>query len=555
MSKFFNNEMAELALQLALAPHRLRLKQIRGIETLLGMVEGSRSYPFELVCYHITGYHKRGPSTGHSIPGSALISDLVTLGEGLSRKASLPVGALKESCKTHQEVAEQLEVSTKTIRRWRSRGLMGLRVVYPDGVIRLAFLKSTVDRFIAKNQDVVSRGASFKQLTGAERDRIIDRARELVSLRPLKLHAAARVIAEETGRAVETIRYTLRRFDGANPTAALFVGGDGTRLPERYVAVARCHAAGDSVAEVARAFDCDQAEIRRVLRVVRVDEWRNRKWEGVHSELFDAPGADAIILDAPEPAGSDARLPAVPRDLPPYLQSLYATPLLTPDLERDLFRRYNYLKFKVARGLKGLDPEEIGESEFADIEALILRCNTVKQRIIQANLRLVVSIAKKHVGWSQNLFEVVSDGNVSLMRAMERFDFERGTKFSTYATWAIAKNYARTIPEQHYHGARYVTGQNELLHAAPDTSDVATSESDRVRIKELIQAGMTELTEREREIVNGHFGLGGTHGTLTLEQLGTRFGLTKERIRQIEFRALQRLREVLTPSLADTLGD
>jgi RNA polymerase primary sigma factor len=80
-------------------------------------------------------------------------------------------------------------------------------------------------------------------------------------------------------------------------------------------------------------------------------------------------------------------------------------------------------------------------------------------------------------------------------------------------------------------------------------------ESDRQHVRAAIAAGMEELDEREREIVSGHFGLGGRHGSLTLEQLGQRFGVTKERVRQIERRALARLREVLAPSLAETLAD
>ena len=117
------------------------------------------------------------------------------------------------------------------------------------------------------------------------------------------------------------------------------------------------------------------------------------------------------------------------------------------------------------------------------------------------------------------------------------------------------KNYARSIPEQRYRQRRYVTGQDEVLEAASDPREEPVSDSDRRRVRELIAAGIDELDEREREIVSSHFGLGGRSGALTLEQLGQRFGLTKERIRQIEHRALKRLRELLAPSLVDVLSD
>jgi len=96
-----------------------------------------------------------------------------------------------------------------------------------------------------------------------------------------------------------------------------------------------------------------------------------------------------------------------------------------------------------------------------------------------------------------------------------------------------------------------VTGQDVVLDTAAAEAEAPSYESDRKRVRHLISEGLKELTEREQEIVRGHFGLGG-HGTaLTLDQLGQRFGVTKERVRQIEQRALSRLREVLEPTLAD----
>ncbi len=556
MPKFFNSDMAELALQLTLSPRRLRMEQIRGIENLIGLIEPDRAYPFELVCYRITKYRKRGPAkTGFSIPGKALISDLVAMAEVISRKAAIAVSELQEPHKTHQQVAEELDVSTKTIRRWRSRGLMGIRVVFEDGVNRLAFLKRTIDRFVDQHKDLVAKGASFKQLTQLERDRIVDRARELRSQQPIKLHPAACMIAQEMGRAVETIRYTLRRYDEAHPDTALFGNNGQAGLCERDAAIWRCREAGESAASISRAFDCPVERIEQILREVQLRKWSQMQWDYVPHELFDAPNADAIILEAPEPAASGCPPPRLPKDVPPYLRSLYLTPLLTPEQEHDLFRRYNYLKCKVTRTLRVLDLEEVTQAQYEMLRDLIGRAQYVKQRIIQANLRLVVSITKKHVGWSPSFFEIISDGNVSLMRAVEKFDCQRGTKFSTYATWSIMKNYARSIPEQRYRSARYVTGQEELLDAKADHHPAPASKSDRQHVRKAIAEGIGELDEREREIVSSHFGLGGKCGALTLEQLGQRFGVTKERIRQIEQRALARLREVLAPSLVEAIAD
>ncbi|MCH8252949.1 MAG: sigma-70 family RNA polymerase sigma factor, partial [Planctomycetes bacterium] len=138
--------------------------------------------------------------------------------------------------------------------------------------------------------------------------------------------------------------------------------------------------------------------------------------------------------------------------------------------------------------------------------------------------------------------------------AVENFDYARGTKFSTYGSWAIMKNFARSIPEEHYHCKRYVTGQNEVLSDVPDKASGGVPASDKKRVREIIAEGMSELSEREREIVTDRFGLSGSGNTMTLEQLGQRFGVTRERIRQIERRALKRLGEFLSPSLIDALA-
>ena len=100
-------------------------------------------------------------------------------------------------------------------------------------------------------------------------------------------------------------------------------------------------------------------------------------------------------------------------------------------------------------------------------DRLFLR--TVKDLLVKCNMRLVVSIAKKHSVQTDNFFELLSDGNMSLLRAVEKFDYSRGNKFSTYASWAIMKNFARSIPEEKRRRERYLTSNDEFFDAAADT--------------------------------------------------------------------------------------
>jgi RNA polymerase sigma factor (sigma-70 family) len=161
---------------------------------------------------------------------------------------------------------------------------------------------------------------------------------------------------------------------------------------------------------------------------------------------------------------------------------------------------------------------------------------------VQANLRLVVSIAKRHLAPGQDLFELISDGNMSLMRAVDKFDYTRGFKFSTYASWAVMKNFARSIPEQRRHGERYQTGREEMLDLvgslAPDDG-----ESDHLAVvRGTVDRMLAALDTRERAIIRQRYGLDDQGQPQTLEQIGRRLGVSKERIRQLEARALTKLR-------------
>jgi RNA polymerase primary sigma factor len=293
-----------------------------------------------------------------------------------------------------------------------------------------------------------------------------------------------------------------------------------------------------------RQYGRTRSSVYRVLNEMRAIRLLETKLEYMHNSAFeDASKSAEILADMPEPADvKAARKARAPKGLPPYLASLYEVPLLTREQEAHLFRQMNFLKFQAAKQRETLDPTRAKSTEMDEIERLQEAALAVKNQIIRANLRLVVSIAKRHVGPSNNFFELVSDGNMSLIRAVEKFDFSRGNKFSTYASWAIMKNYARTIPEENHRRDRFVTGHEEMFEAAADTrTDEHEYESTLKRMQEAVRGMLGKLDDRERRIIISRFGLGGA-SEQTLEQLGRELGITKERVRQIESRAQDKLR-------------
>jgi RNA polymerase sigma factor (sigma-70 family) len=166
-----------------------------------------------------------------------------------------------------------------------------------------------------------------------------------------------------------------------------------------------------------------------------------------------------------------------------------------------------------------------------------------------------VSIAKRHIKPGANFFEMVSDGNMSLIRAIEKFDYSRGNKFSTYATWAIMKNFARSIPAEHTLLDRYRTGSEEVFQRSTDPrSDEFQQELVHNKQHEALMGILERLDEREQDILRYRYGLEEGTEPLTLEQVGSRFGVTKERIRQLESRALRKLRKIAEEERLDVPG-
>ncbi len=311
---------------------------------------------------------------------------------------------------------------------------------------------------------------------------------------------------------------------------------------------------GVSLEVLSRQHGRSEASLERAINEMRAGRILEQKLDVMYDPSFEDPKAALTILGPipGSPANARQTKAKAPAGLPPYLASLYGdAPLLNREQEAHLFRKMNYLKFRAATLREGLDSTKAKTSVLNEIERLQEESLAVKNQIIRANLRLVVSIAKKRVGPSNNFFELVSDGNMSLIRAVEKFDFSRGFKFSTYASWAIMKNFARTIPEEKSRRDRYVTGHDEMFEAAADhRAGEYESESDHRRNQEAVAGMLGKLNDRERQILVRRFGIGGS-SSLTLEQLGKELGITKERVRQIEARAQEKLRKFAKENKVD----
>jgi RNA polymerase primary sigma factor/RNA polymerase sigma factor len=544
-SDYLNSAIKQLRdQQVRFAPREKKLEQIDLAERLLSEVDPGRTYTYEYLCFRITNYRPES-SPDVKMSGRELRHDLRLFVEDLSDAANVPAEGAGEQVLTVEELSRQFQVSTKTISRWRRQGLISRRFVF-DGRKRVGFLASSVRRFVEQNEERVRRGSQFSQLSDEEREAIVERARRLAHAGGCPSEVTKR-LSRSSGRSIETIRYTLKQFDQAHPDLSIFPETSGPLRDDTRRKVYQQFRRGESVEVLAKRYCRTKTSIYRIVSEMRAARIMELPLDFIPSPEFEKVRTEKqeseILGPVPsgEPFFKKARLPS---GLPPYLASLYEVPLLSREQEGHLFRKMNYLKYKASKLRSELDPVRAKSTLMDEIESSYDSAVSTKNEIISANLRLVVSIAKRHVGPVENFFELVSDGNISLIRAVEKFDYTRGNKFSTYATWAIMKNFARTIPDEHRHHDRFRTSQAEMFGVTEDVrSDQYELETAQTQREVQVEKILDRLDEREQKIIISRFGLNRGHEPLTLKEVGVELGVTKERIRQIEARALSKLRK------------
>ena len=558
-AKYNHPEIGDLARQMAYLAKEVRIAQLQRAERLICLTEPDKSYPYEFVCYQVTGYRPRS-DLGESLGGKTLREDLGRLVEHVSAGLKMGAEEVGEPVYTIKDAAERFNVSQKTIQRWRRQGLVAWKFQGEDGRTRVGLRASSLERFANQNAGRVEEAGAFSRLNTEERREIIRRARRLSLFCHCCLFEVSKRIARKLGRAVETVRQTIKQYDQENPNKKLFPNATEALQDTDRRRIYQAYQRGVSVHALAKRFCRTRSSIYRIITEERARDLLQEPIEYMDSREFHRKNADSVVLNDPVArevmAGADSGAKTPPKGLPIYLKNLYKTPLLSKEEERSLFRLYNYLKFKATLVRERLAHTRSPKVEDIEVvERLLDEAARVKNRIVQSNLRLVVNIAKRHVSAQANFFELISDGNMSLLRAVDKFDYTRGFKFSTYASWAIMKNFARTVPKAGRRRERFMTGHDELLEMTEDLrfeGEEPYREPD-VTVKESIERVLGELGPREREIVMRRFGLGDMPGPQTLEEVGKHFGVTKERIRQIEGRALKKLRGMLSPKALEEI--
>lgn len=239
------------------------------------------------------------------------------------------------------------------------------------------------------------------------------------------------------------------------------------------------------------------------------------------------------LLETDLPQCSPPEESTAPRNLPAYLARLYDWPLLSRDEEQLAFWRYNYGKFRVTQAKRT-----------EHVRYYTQLAKEARDLLICANLRLVVSLARRFVHPTDgDFFELVSEGNIALLRALESFDISQGVKFSTYATTAIRRHYYHLRVYQQRQRTRFTSGV-EVDDAAEDGRQRhdGSYDPESLPVERALLGLVQRLEPRERLLVAARFGLNPGTSERSFTDLGSELGVSKERVRQIVNRALDKLR-------------
>ncbi len=539
--KFRIDKVGDLCRQLAFTPHDGRLAQLAAAEELLLEIEPGKPYPFNFIVFRITGFSPKKIDES-LLAGMALQHDLGLLIEQLSETLNLNESLSPEPVMTIDDVAERFNVTSKTIQRWRRRGLAARRIIFKDGKKRVGFMLGMVERFLAIHRDQIIRAGDFSQANEIERADILRRARRLAGHCRCCLSEITRRIGRRVNRSPLTIAHIIRDHDQANPQSAIFKQAAAEISPQERADWVRANRGGESITEIAARTCRGKSAVSRAIVEERLAQLVRRKVRFIDDPLYHQPDAadviGQIVSQEELPAEGRAEDLRIPRDLPAYLQDLYRTPLLTRGRERALFLQLNFHKFQFVTARRKIDPQFARSRDLRRLEEIRRRVADSKNRIVQANLRLVVSVARKHLRPGLSLMELISDGNLTLIRAVDSFDTHKGNRFSTYATFALMKGFARSVSEMLSSGHEAVHGDTFLASLPEAASSRPAAElADRDQVHQL----MSRLERRERDVIAAHYGLSEGRPS-TYEQVGSKMGLSKQRVRQIEQSALAKMR-------------
>ena len=301
-------------------------------------------------------------------------------------------------------------------------------------------------------------------------------------------------------------------------------------------------------AEIAVRFTSGVRQLSRAQRET-IERRLNENLVYMDHPSFSRPGGEGACLDkARLSAGLESEASvssALAGEMAPFSH------LLSREEEKDLFLRMNYARYRLRTEAQQARKKRVPISTARQILQWDRVESKTRKQLVESNMPLVLSMAKKMRIQGVDFGDVVCEGNMALLRAVDGFDCSRGFKFSTYACRAILKSFARLASKNNRYRMRFPT-EFDPGREKSDWLDTQRQEAAQYCTEELVkilQTNAAYLSDVELGVIKGRFAFGKDGKRKTLVQMGEMLGLTKERVRQIQKKAVRRLREALEAKL------
>ncbi len=541
LPRFRVGEIGELGRQLEYAPAEARRRHMEAAERLLAEIDPGRVYPLDFVVFRITGYRPDPASEPVSLVGEALVADLVMLIQRLSEGLDLPGSAPDNRAIRFEDVAGVLNVSSRTLQRYRRQGLVCHFAVFPGGEKRLACFRDRLERFVDGHRERLERAASFARMGPELRRAIVEEARGLRASRGLTLNAAALELAARHGRAHETVRAILRRHErsGAEPIFA----ERGPLSPRDQSLIFRAARWGVPPALIARRFGRTRATVHRAINARRRDLLRRLDLRFVPPPTIDRPDAEAVLLAAP---AATTGLDAGPRtgDALALIEALRGSAAPEGGAEPGLIAAFNMLKRRAARAVGEL-PEHPGSEALDAIETDLRWAALLKRRLVWLGLPAAIRAAEQAI--HRPLVEQPSEEILGLLRSAvevasrcaETIDLRRGQKLAGFCGFSMSRALAAGDPPRARRAAsRHLPGS---VHV-PDLLGGVVAWT-WLELREDLKPRVAELDDAARSIVEARYGLGGGR-PLRIAEIARRLGRPASSVAAALRRAESRLRRL-----------
>lgn len=550
MVQFRSEALDDLTRQFSFTPPERRKLIIENAESLYWEMGDELVYPLEFLIYRLTSYR---PDTVADVSfiGAALKHDLLSLVESLSSSLNEKFDDYEPRPFSLDDLAAHLGVSKKTISRYRKAGLFARKLRGSNNRKQLAFLPSSVNQFQEHAGEKLNSAKSFSRIPESIQHQIITRARRILHKAPeTKAMHIATHLSKKYNRSAETIRSFMLRHDQNDPRVALFQNRNSPLTRADQLDIYHAYRQGESVSHLAKKYNHSRSVIYRSINLARIEALNSLQLKYIDNPTFAHPEAAEVILNTTSSTlNFDDQASSETADTAFTMSDLYERPAPDQAAEQSMFLLYNYLKYLAHQVKTSLDPYHPASGKIDESETYLRRAVKVKHHIVSHYLRLVISVARQHVtsqSANHQLSELIADGNLILLQAVETFDVSRGNRFSTYISWALMRQFAHA----HYQPGQYDISYEQLSdnnspqlpfemnppHAGIDS----TQELNRKIIKLL-----DHLNDRERLIITRHFGLPdstqGYETPMTLSEISKTLNISPERARQIEKKGLSKL--------------